>query len=54
MVRDNSYKKPTDAIVTIPVDLTLHQRLRIQAAKENTTIKQIGTTALIEYLSRNG
>lgn len=54
MGRDSSYKKPTDKILTIPIEPELHRRVRVQAAHEDISLKELGTKALQEYLDSHG
>ena len=54
MARDNSYKKPGDVILTIPIDPALHRRLKIHAATKGKTMKELGTEALKLWLKSGG
>lgn len=53
MGRDSSYKKPTDKILTVPVNLNLHTRIRIAAAERQVSLKEFCTTAIQEFLMKH-
>lgn len=50
MARDSSYKKPGDSIVTVPMDASLHRKLRVLAAYRGETIKDTMIAALTALL----
>lgn len=45
-----SYVREGDVIVTVPIDPDLHLRLKVHAAKNRTTIKQLLVTAIKEMV----
>lgn len=53
MARDKSYKPEGHSIVTIPVTPELHKRLRIEAARRETTIKKLATEFFEDGLARS-